>query len=40
MGFDQFKDRADRERSGGNLVRQRRVRQVDPLAFEALALSV
>ncbi|MGY4412291.1 hypothetical protein ACVWW4_004027 [Bradyrhizobium sp. LB7.1] len=40
MGFDQFKDRPDRERSGANLIRQRRDRQVDPLAFEALALSV
>lgn len=39
IGFDQFKDRPDGKSSGADLVRQRRDRQIDPLAFEALALS-
>jgi len=39
IGFDQFKDRPGGKSSGADLVRQRRDRQIDPLAFEALALS-
>lgn len=39
IGFDQFKDRPDSKGSGADLIRQRRDRQVNPLAFETLALS-
>ena len=40
IGFDQFKNRPDGKGSGAHLVCQRRDREIDPLAFEALALSV
>jgi hypothetical protein len=40
MGFDQLKERPGGEDAGADLVGQRRDRQVNPLAFEALALPI
>lgn len=40
IGFDQLKDRPDGKGSSAHLVSQRRDREIDPLAFEALALPI